>query len=148
MKFKAKELWQDAEASINVILKFDNLATLNWISVGDARIQILRVDGENVKMTFERDDGTVLVSDQEIFDARIGGFSIRFTAIPFEVDKVLLNAGIVPLTKEDLNKKVNEVRIEMNTPRCPTLALKLHSIGSRSFNRLYVGLPFGQNVIH
>ena len=134
VKFQAKDLWKDAEPGITVCLRFDNLGLLNWVGAGEARNQTTWIDGSNVNATFADRSRGFLSNDDEIRDAGIGGFSVQFTALPITVSQVALNAGIVPFTKEELDEKCKEIGLSLNSPRCPTLALKLHVAGAKSWN--------------
>ena len=122
------------------VIAFSNLGILNWNTVGDCRNQTTWVDGSNVPITFRRADGSSIGTDEEIKAAGIGGFAVRFTAIPIAVDKVALNAGIVPYSKEMLDKKVADLGSTLSSPHCPTIAMKLLSLGGRSRNAIPVNL--------
>ena len=84
--------------------------------------------------------GAVLSDEDEIKDAGIGGYCVRFTALPITVGQVALNAGIVPFTKQDLDEKCKEIGLTLTCPRCPTLVLKLHVAGTTSWNACPIDL--------
>ena len=134
IKFRANELWKNAEGGITVCLKFESLASLNWVSTGETRNQTHWVDGVNVRKTMIKDDGTALESEDDLFAHGIGAFAVRFTAIPLNVETVALNAGIIPLSKAELAEKVSEMGLTVASPCCPTLSLKLLTAGTRAFN--------------
>ena len=140
VKFQAKDLWKEAEPGITVCLKFDNLGLLNWVGSGEARNQTTWIDGGNITTTFMDRSGAVLSDEDEIKDAGIGGYCVRFTALPITVGQVALNAGIVPFTKQDLDEKCKEIGLTLSSPRCPTLALKLHVAGAKSWNACPIDL--------
>ena len=75
-----------------------------------------------------------ITADEDILAAGIEGCAVRFTAIPIAVDKVALNAGIVPFSKAILEAKVADMGFTLSSPHCPTVAMKLLTIGGRSWN--------------
>ena len=140
IKFQAGDLWLGAESGISARISFPNLGILNWNTVDEIRNQTTWIDGSSVTITFKRQDGATLDCDEDITAAGIGGFAVRFTAIPIAVDKVALNAGIIPFDKASLDKKVAEAGSTLSSPNCPTVAMKLLAIGGRSWNARPVDL--------
>ena len=140
VKFEASDLWDTAERGITVLLNFDNLGVLSWVTTRECRNQSHWFDGTTVKTRFIKDDGTLLATDDDIEGAGIRGFAVRFTAIPIAVDTVALNAGLVPMGKRDLDEKLAAMELTLCSPRIPTMPLKMLTVGSRAWNAHPVGL--------
>ena len=124
IKFKARELWQGADENVTVKIKFSDLSRLPWVTLGDKRNQTEWMDSTEVE--YEAVHGEMgLLSRQQREDMNVNGFSIRFTILPIKVNKALLYGGIVPVSKDRLEEKLEEYEVEASSPIIPAIAMKL-----------------------
>ena len=70
----------------------------------------------------------------------IGGFCVRFTLLPVKVDTVFLYGGVVPFSKTDLETKMSELDVGLDSPMVPTLTMKLGLVNGRYQNALPLSL--------
>ena len=90
IKFKAEELWTEAQKGVQVALKFDDLSTLNWLSQGPNRNQTTWLDMSDLDVTFTKSDGIAIVSTEEKEEAHLRSMAVRFTVLPVQTDKVVM----------------------------------------------------------
>ena len=122
VKFRASELWGNVPEDALVTLKFPDLSKLEWREVGTTRNQSHWLDSDDVEVSYTRGNGERLDVAEE---ATIGNFAVRFTLLPVKVDRVVLYGSIVPISKEALKEKVEELDMDLNSHLIPTIALKL-----------------------
>ena len=65
------------------------------------------------------------MSANEMADVNLEGFCLCFNLLPIKVDKMFLYGSIVPLSKENLFKLLQERDVRSNSPLIPTIAMKL-----------------------
>ena len=135
IKFAAKDIWPGADSGIQVPLRLEDLGQLPWSTVGSTRNQTEWIDGSNLNLTFTLSDGTELNS-QEIEDSGLDSMAVRFTILPLAVDKVALNAGAVPYSKEELNLKAQDHGVTLASHSLPTVAIKLFFKDNKSFKAI------------
>ena len=140
IKFKAEELWTTAEKGVQVTLKFNDLSTLNWLSQGPTRNQTTWLDMEDLDVTFTKSDGSPIISSEEKEEAHLGKMAIRFTILPVQTIRVVMYWGIIPISKEELIEKVEEVGLELTSPFIPTVAMKLGFSRGKPQNGLPIAL--------
>ena len=124
VNFKAKDLWSQADADVTVNLKID-LNNVKWRSEGRTRNQSTWMDSSEFAVTITRNNGESLDTGESLDGAKIGGFVVRLTVLPIQVDKVVLYGGILPMSLAELEEKVGEAGQAMESPLIPTVALKL-----------------------
>ena len=76
-------------------------------------------------MVFRKADGHRLEDTEDLEAAGIRNFSVRFTLLPMNVDKMVLYGGIVPVGRDELREKVVECDADLDSQFIPTLAMKL-----------------------
>ena len=138
IKFKAEELWEGALRGASVTIAFNDLSIVEWNTSGNARNQSRWLDGSELEIKITKDDGSEIVSQEEKDDASIGGLCVRFTVHIFTVDKAILNAGISPQSKQELEVKLQTLNKEMSSPFIPTIALKLAVVKAKPQNGLVI----------
>ena len=124
VKLKAKELWSTVKEDIDVMLKLNDLSTLPWLTMGEARNQTSWVDSKDMEVVAAHPERGLL-SWAALEEMGAGGFSARFTVLPIAATKVLLYGGIIPMSKEELTEKTGELNLDLGSPFIPTIALKL-----------------------
>ena len=124
VNFKAKDLWSQADADVTVNLKID-LEMVKWRSEGRTRNQSTWMDSSEFTVMMTRNNGESLDTGESLDGAKIGGFVVRLTFLPIQVDKVVLYGGILPMSLAELEEKVGEAGQVMESPLIPTVALKL-----------------------
>ena len=106
--FKAKDLWQEAEAGVTVTVVFQDLARVSWKTEGVGRNQSTWIDSASLEVSYWGADGKRLESQEDLDGMEIGWFAVRLTLLPTAVSKLVLYGGIVPMSKDDLEEKVRE----------------------------------------
>ena len=85
-------------------------------------------------ITFKKADGSLIVTDEDRRLARIGNLTLRFTLQPVAVDTVLLFAGIVPFSKDELRTRMGARGLDISSPLASTIALKLYNMRGKTAN--------------
>ena len=122
LKFPASELWQ-TEENVTVTLKLPDLSILTWQTEGEYRNQTTWLDSTELEVEASHHERGSL-TDRELEELDIG-FCVRFTVIPMKVDKAMLYGGIVPISKDDLRTRLEDMGADLSSPNIPTIALKL-----------------------
>ena len=138
IKFKAEELWEGALKGASVCITFDDLSVVEWNTTGSIRNQSKWLDGSELKVSITKDDGTDIVTQDDREESNIGGLCVRFTVHIFSIDKAILNAGISPQSKQELEVKLRGLDKEMSSPFIPTIALKLAVVKAKPQNGLVI----------
>ena len=128
LSFKAKDLWVSGSSDVTVSLKFGDLSNIKWKNHGLERNQSEWIDSSELEVSFESQSGEV------VDPGEMPGFAIRLTMHPVQVDRILLYGGIVPLSKEELQEKVEEEGTTLDSPFIPTMALKLWAVNRKLLN--------------
>ena len=132
--FKASDLWKDADSDVTVKISIDNLSLIKWRTQGNSRNQSHWLDSGELNVCYMRGEGVFLESREDLEAAKVGGFSVRLTVQPLQVDRMVLYGGILPMSKTDLEAKVGDADVNMDSPAIPTLALKLWQAKGRPQN--------------
>ena len=119
LSFKAKDLWVSGSNDVTVSLKFGDMSLIRWKNHGQERNQSDWLDSSELDVSYVSQSGEVVDSDE------MPGFAIRLTMHPVQVDRVLLYGGIVPLSRDELQERVEEEGTTLDSPFIPTMALKL-----------------------
>ena len=80
------------------------------------------------------------LSKDDLKELNVGGFTMRFTLLPVTVDKMVLHGGILPYSKEELQEKLGEMGIAMDSHLIPTIAMKMFVSRGKYHNGLPVSL--------
>ena len=123
IKFPASQLWE-TEEDVTVTIKLSDLSILTWQREGEYRNQTEWLNFDELEVEMSHPDSGLL-SQSEMEELRIGNFCLRFTIIPMKVDKAMLYGGIVPLSRDQLQRKVEDMGAQLSSPSIPTVALKL-----------------------
>ena len=124
VKFKARDLWSNTDCDVSVTIKLNDLSRLTWLTEGERRNQTEWMDSSVVLFEAIHPE-TGPMSSEEMTEANLGGFCLRFTLLPVKVDKMFLYGSIVPLSKESLLELLQERDVRHNSPLIPTIAMKL-----------------------
>lgn len=123
VKIKATDLWADAKEGIDVIILFNNLSVIKWVTEGDHRNLSYWIEDKDLNVTLWKGETMMQEAEKEVNG--IGSFVVRFIILPGAVDASVLYAGAVPCTKAELEEKLKEIDKTVNSPVIPTVALKL-----------------------
>ena len=135
VQFRASELWSGASQKVQLKLKFQDLSRVTWPAEGDCRNQSKWIGHEEVEWeAIHEEEGIIGEGDRE--EHGLGGFCVRFTLLPVKVDTILMYGGVVPLSKTELESKMEELEVNLESPMVPTLAMKLAVINNRFQNAL------------
>ena len=118
-------------------LSFSDLSQVKWKAQGSSRNQSSWMDSTELVVSYFRGE-EVLDTRADLDAVSVGGFTVRLTVTPLKVDKMVLYGGILPLSKEDLEAKLAEEEVDMDSPNIRTVALKLWQAKGRPHN----GFPF------
>ena len=124
VKFKARDLWSNADSDVSVTIKLNDLSRLTWLTEGEKRNQTEWMDSSVVIFEAIHPETGPMSSD-EMAEADLEGFCLRFTLLPVKVDKMFLYGSIVPLSKESLFELLQEREVRATSPLIPTIAMKL-----------------------
>ena len=139
IQFRASELWTGGSDKIMVKLKFDDLSRVSWPAQGDSRNQSEWIGEDEVSLESVHDEEGI-IGEGDRGDHGIGGFCVRFTLLPVKVDTVFLYGGVVPFSKTDLETKMSELDVGLDSPMVPTLTMKLGLVNGRYQNALPLSL--------
>ena len=137
VKFLAKDIWPGADPTVSVTLKFDDLGTINWATIGECRNQSAWIDRANLDLSFFGSDRSPM-NEAEQEESGFDKISVRFTVLQLAVDKVVLNLGAVPFSKEELTNKARENHVPLSSPSLATVAIKLFSKDGKMYNAIPV----------
>ena len=137
--FKARELWPGADERVSIKIKFSDLSRLVWVTEGESRNQTSWLDSSEVELEVEHEEEGLLTPD-DYEGVRMGGFSVRFTLLPVQVDKAFLYGGIIPISKSELEERLRDLDTSSVSPRIPTIAMKLDNVRGMLRNGLAVDL--------
>ena len=135
IQFRASELWTEGSDKVQVKLRFEDLSRVSWPSEGDFRNQSKWVGLEEMQCEMVHDEEG-LVGEEDRGDHGIGGLSVRFTLLPVKVDTVFLYGGVVPFSKTDLEEKLGQLEVGVDSPMVPTLTMKLGQVNGRLQNAM------------
>ena len=124
VRFPAVELWPGVEEDIMVHIKLHDLSRLTWLTLGEASNQTNWIDSTEVSFeAVHAERGALEIEECDCLG--MGGFVMGFTLLPIRVNSMYLYGGIFPLSKQELQEKLEAMGSEETSQMIPTVAMKL-----------------------
>ena len=117
--------WEGGEPAITTVITADIASGAVRGSRFETRGGIDPVDDDELEITFKKRDGSILATEADREAAQVGNLCVRFTVLPGTVDTFYLYAGIVPFARDELQAKLQEKGLDLSSPLCSTIPLRL-----------------------
>ena len=117
--------WEGGEPAITTVITADIASGAVRGSRFETRGGIDPVDDDELEITFKKRDGSILATEADREAAQVGNLCVRFTVLPGAVDTFYLYAGIVPFARDELQAKLQEKGLDLSSPLCSTIPLRL-----------------------
>ena len=141
---KAEQIWKEAEKDLFIEIKIQDLTCFPFYN--RCRNVSGWLDSDSITWTvFKKEKGKkVVIAAEKFQECGIQKFSLRLAVLPNSVSGAALTLAIVPLSKDDLKKRIPD---HYSKTICPQVALTLGEKTTRALNiKLGVEEPIGSKT--